>query len=492
MTHLIAVDQSTSGTKALVIDEEGRVHARATRPHRQIYPRPGWVEHDAEEIYRNVLECLDELARSDPRALAGVACLSLTNQRETFVIFDRATGAPLHNAVVWRCRRGDAVCRELADAGHADDVRRVTGLPLDSYFPGPKLKQLLRDEPRLRAALLSGDALFGTIDAYLVHRLTSGRTFATDQTNASRTLLFDIERLCWDERLLELFDCPASALPEVRGSTDRFGETDGGGALAARIPICGVMGDSQAALFAQRAFAPGSAKVTLGTGSSVLLNVGETPVRTAGGIATAVAWVYRGAPTFALEGIIHSTGATVEWLKDQLHLLRAPEETESLARSLVDNGGVYFVPALVGLGAPHWSQEARAAIVGLTPHSTRAHVARAALEAIAYQIRDVLDAMAAECGRPLVEISADGGMVRNAFLVQFIADIAKVPVRASTVPELSALGAAFAGMLGAGVHASLDDLSRLDFQVRRYVPAMSAARADELHAGWTRAVSRTL
>jgi glycerol kinase len=492
MTRLVTVDQSTSGTKALLIDDEGRVHARAARSHRQIYPGPGWVEHDADEIYRNVLECLAELARADPRALADAACVSLTNQRETFVIFDRATGAPLRNAVVWRCRRGDAVCRELAAAGHAEYVMRVTGLPLDSYFPGPKLKQLLRDEPRLRAALLSGDAVFGTIDAYLVHRLTSGRTFATDHTNACRTLLFDIERLCWDERLLDLFECPVQALPEVRGSTDGFGATDGGGVLPAEIPICGVMGDSQAALFAQRAFRPGSAKVTLGTGSSVLLNAGQAPVRSTGGIATTVAWVCGGPPTFALEGIIHSTGATIAWLKDQLQLLQTPEESESLARSVDDNGGVYFVPAFVGLGAPYWSQEARAAIVGLAPHSTRAHVARAALEAIAYQLRDVLEAMALECGQPLVEISADGGMVGNAFLMQCIADVTKLSVRASTVPELSALGAAFAGMLGAGVHSSLEDLSRLDLQVHRYAPTMPAARADDLHAGWKRAVTRTL
>ena len=492
MTQLIALDQSTSGTKALLVDEEGRVHARAARSHRQIYPRPGWVEHDADEIYRNVLDCLNELARAAPGPVAGAACLSLTNQRETFVIFDRATGAPLHNAVVWQCRRGDAVCREFAAAGHTEYVRRATGLPLDSYFPAPKLTQLLRDEPRLRAALLSGTALFGTIDAYLVYRLTSGRSFATDQTNASRTLLFDIGRLCWDERLLDLFGCPPHALPEVRGSTDRFGTTDGDGTLPAAVPICGVMGDSQAALFAERAFCAGSAKVTLGTGSSVLLNAGHTWNPSHGGIVTTVAWVYDGKPTFALEGIVHSSGATIAWLKDQLQLLRAPEESESLATSIEDNGGVYLVPAFVGLGAPYWSQEARAAIVGLTPHSTRAHVARAALEAIAYQIRDVLDAMAAECGRPLVEISADGGMVGNAFLVQFIADVTKVEVRASTVPELSALGAAFAGMLGIGVHGSLDSLGRLDLDARRYVPRMPPARADDLHAGWKRAVSRTL
>jgi glycerol kinase len=491
VSHVLAVDQSTSGTKAVVFDEAGRVRAHASRPHRQIYPRPGWVEHDAEEIHRNVLECIGEVARAAPEAVRGAVCLSLTNQRETFVVFDRASGRPLHNAVVWQCRRGDEVCRSLAAAGLADRVKEKTGLALDSYFPAPKLKRLLEDEPHLRAALVSGSAAFGTIDAWLVHRLTGGRVFATDHTNASRTLFFDIERLRWDEGLADVFGCPVGALPEVRASADRYGATDAGGALPASLPICGVMGDSQAALFAQRAFTPGSAKVTLGTGSSVLLNVGAAPLRSPAGILTALAWVHEGQPTYAFEGIINCTGATVTWLKDQLGLIRAPEETEALASGLPDNGGVYLVPAFVGLGAPYWREDARAAIVGLTTQATRSHLARAALEAIAYQIRDVLDAMAAESGRPLAELCADGGMVDNAFLVQFIADVARVVVRASTVPELSALGAALAGMLGTGVHASLDDLRRIDLGVRRYSPQMPADRADALCAEWRRAVART-
>jgi glycerol kinase len=492
MRHVVAVDQSTSGTKAVLFDDAGRVQGKAARPHRQIYPRPGWVEHDAEEIYRNVVECVGEVARAAPEAARGAACLSVTNQRETFVVFDRASGKPLHDAVVWQCRRGDRVCRDLAAAGHAEHVKGLTGLALDSYFPAPKMKQLFEDEPSLRDAVVSGKAVVGTIDAYLVHRLTAGRVFATDHTNACRTLLFDIERLRWDEGLAELFGCPIGALPEVRASASRFGATDAGGALPTELPICGVMGDSQAALFAQRAFSPGSAKVTLGTGSSVLLNVGDTPRRSGSGIVTTVAWVHGGRPTYAFEGIINCTGATVAWLKDQIELLRTPEESERLATSLPDNGGVYLVPAFVGLGAPYWREDARAAIVGLTQHATRAHLARAALEAIAYQIRDVLDAMAVESGAPLVDLSADGGMVENAFLVQFVADIARVAVRASTVPELSALGGALAGMLGAGVHGSLEDLERLDLGVRQYSPRMPPARADELHAGWKRAVARTL
>jgi glycerol kinase len=492
VSHIVAVDQGTSGTKAVLFDETGRVHARASRPHRQIYPRPGWVEHDAEEILGNVLDCLAELRRTAPEAIREASCLSLTNQRETFVVFDRASGKPLHNAVVWQCRRGDDVCGTLAATGFTERVKETTGLALDSYFPAPKIKRLLEDEPHLAEALASGRALVGTIDAFLVHRLTEGRVFATDHTNASRTLLFDIGRLRWDEGLAELFGCPTSALPEVRASADRFGTTDARGALPAPLPICGVMGDSQAALFAQRAFAPGSAKVTLGTGSSVLLNVGDRPRVSRSGIVTTVAWVHEGRPTYAFEGIINATGATVAWLKDQLEVLRSADETEALASGLPDNGGVYLVPAFVGLGAPWWRPDARAAIVGLTPHSTRAHVARAALEAIAYQIRDVLDAMAAEAGRPLVELSADGGMVGNAFLVQLIADVARVDVRASTVPELSALGAALAGMLGTGVHSSLDDLRRLDLGVRRYSPDMPPERADALHAEWKRAVARTL
>jgi len=488
---VLAVDQSTSGTKALLLDEEGRVHARAARPHRQIYPRPGWVEHDAEEIYGNVLECLAEVSGAAPQLVRNAACLSLTNQRETFVVFERATGRPLHNAVVWQCRRGDEVCRELAATGHARRVSETTGLTLDSYFPAPKLRRLFADQPRLRAAVQSGDAVVGTIDAYLVHRLTGGRVFATDHTNASRTLLFDITHLCWDEGLCELFGCPSKALPEVRASATSFGDTDGGGALPTRLSIRGVMGDSQAALFAQRAFATGSAKVTLGTGSSVLMNVGHAPRRSGSGIVTTIAWVHDGQPTYAFEGIINCTGATVAWLRDQLAVLRSAEETESLATSVPDNGGVYLVPAFLGLGAPWWKQEARGAIVGLTPHSTRAHVARAALESIAYQIRDVLDAMAAASGGPLVELSADGGMVANAFLVQFIADVARVEVRASLVPELSALGAALAGMLGTGVHASFEDLAHLDLGARCYSPAMPGERADALHSAWKRAVVRT-
>ena len=359
MNHVLAVDQSTSGTKAVLFDEAGRVHGKATRSHRQIYPRPGWVEHDADEIYGNVVECLAELAREAPEAVRGAACLSLANQRETFVVFDRASGKPLHNAVVWQCRRGDPVCRELAAAGHAGRVKDLTGLALDSYFPAPKLKQLLGDEPDLRAAVLSGTAVVGTIDAYLVHRLTGGRVFATDHTNASRTLLFDIERLRWDEGLCELFGCPVRALPEVRASADRFGTTNAGGALPAELPICGVMGDSQAALFAQRAFSPGAAKVTLGTGSSVLLNVGHAPRRSGRGIVTTLGWVHDGRPTYAFEGIINCTGATVAWLRDQLEVLRSAEETEGLAGGLPDNGGVYLVPAFVGLGAPYWREDAR-------------------------------------------------------------------------------------------------------------------------------------
>lgn len=492
MRHVVAVDQSTSGTKAILFDEFGRVQSVAARPHRQIYPRPGWVEHDAEEIYGNVVLCLEELSRLAPEAVRNAACLSLTNQRETFVVFDRASGRPLRNAVVWQCRRGDAVCRALTSRGLGERVRALTGLPLDSYFTAPKLKQLLDDEPGVRAAVRAGTAAVSTIDAYLIHRLTGGRTFATDPTNASRTLLFDIDRLRWADELTEVFACPTSALPELRESADRFGSTNAGGALPAELPICGVIGDSQAALFAQRAFSMGSAKVTLGTGSSVLLNVGHTPRRSQHGIVTTVAWVHEHTPTYAFEGIINCTGATIAWLRDQLELLGSSEESEHLASDLVDNGGVYLVPAFAGMGAPYWNEHARGLICGLTQHSTRAHLARAALEAIAYQIRDVLDAMALEAAAPLVELSADGGAVRNAFLLQLIADIARVRVNASAVPELSALGAAFLGMLGMGVHSSLEDLERLDLGGQSFAPGIPQARADELHAGWKRAVARAL
>jgi len=345
MSCVLAIDQSTSSTKAVLFDAQGGVIDKAARDHPQIYPQPGWVEHDAELLYANTLAALGTLAARQAHQLAHCACLSISNQRETFVVFERETGRPLHHAIVWQCRRGDDVCRRLAHDGHAEYITARTGLPLDSYFPAPKLTWLLEQRPDIRGALTSGRALFGTIDTYLIYRLTRGTVHATDHSNASRTLVYDIHTQAWNSELCALFGIPPCALPEIRESADVFGETDAEGRLPAPVPICGVMGDSQAALFAQRCFTPGSAKVTLGTGSSVLVNIGAAPRRGPRGIATTMAWRLHGAPVYAFEGNVHCTGATIAWLKDQLGIMTHAAESEAAARRVPDNGGVCLTMA---------------------------------------------------------------------------------------------------------------------------------------------------
>jgi glycerol kinase len=492
MPLLLAIDQSTSATKAVLFDAHGKVLDRASRDHRQIYPQPGWVEHDAEEIWRNVLAVIREVAGRNPDKISQLACLSITNQRETILVFDRATGKPLHNAIVWQCRRGDPVCQKLREQGHEDLVRSKTGLKIDTYFSASKLKWLVAEKPAIAARLKNGDAVIGTIDTYLVHRLTGGKVFATDHTNASRTLLFDIGRLRWDEELCRLFDVPLRALPEVRESAAQFGDTDAAGALPKRVPIFGVMGDSQASLFAQRCYQPGMAKATFGTGTSVLLNIGNKFRSSEKGAVTALAWVWRGQPTYAFEGIINFSAATIEWLKNQLGLIQNASEVEALATSIPDNGGVYLVPAFAGLSAPYWSPDARAAITGLTAHTRKEHIVRAALESIAYQIRDVLEMMRADAKLELQNLHADGGPTRNKFLMQFTADMAGVELKVSEVAESSAWGAAMSGLLGLGICKSLDDLAALPREVKSFRPQMDAAKATQLHCGWLAAVKRVL
>jgi glycerol kinase len=494
VTRILAIDQSTSATKALLYDARaGALVDKASVEHRQIYPQPGWVEHDAEEIWANTLAVVRSLVARHPGTADDLACLSITNQRETIVVFDRATGRPLHNAIVWQCRRGDPICAELTRAGHGDLVARKTGLKIDTYFSASKLTWLVRNRPDLGRKLAEGEALIGTIDAYLIYRLTGGRVFATDQTNASRTLLFDIERLRWDEELCGLFGVPVRALPEVRDSTAAFGETTLDGLARKPIPIRGVMGDSQAALFAHRCFRPGTAKVTVGTGSSVLLNVGPRPRAPGEGTVASVAWVHDGRPTYCFEGIINYAAATVSWLKDQLGLIRSADETEALAAAVPDNGGVYLVPAFAGLSAPYWSPDARAAIVGMSAHTTRNHVVRAALESIAYQVRDVLDMMRSSAdGVELRTIHADGGATRNGLLMQFVADVVGLELTVARMPDCSSLGAALAGALGSGAFASMDELAQLTSDETVYRPTMPRDRADALYAGWRRAVQQVL
>ena len=492
MSLILAIDQSTSATKAVLFNARGKVLDKASRAHRQIYPQPGWVEHDAEEIWRNVLAVIREIAKRNPKNISNLAGLSIANQRETVVVFDRQTGRPLHNAIVWQCRRGVAICQNLQKRGHCAMIRHKTGLMVDTYFSAAKLKWLVAEKPVIAAKLKSGEAVIGTIDTYLIHRLTGGKVFATDSTNASRTMLFDVGKLRWDEQLCKLFSVPMRALPEVRESAARYGETTANGIFAKPVPIVGVMGDSQASLFAQHCYRPGAAKATFGTGTSVLLNIGHKFHVSERGAVTALAWVWRGKPTYAFEGIINFSAATVEWLKNQIGMIQSTGEVERLALSVADNGGVYLVPAFAGLSAPYWAPDARAAIVGMSGFTRKEHIVRAAQEAIAYQIRDVLDMMRQDSKIKLRHLHADGGPTRNQFIMQFTADITGAELKVSEVAESSAWGAAMQGLLGLGLCKSLNDLAALPRKSKSFRPRMKTAEVKKLHDGWKQAVKRVL
>ncbi|QDU90422.1 Glycerol kinase [Pirellulimonas nuda] len=496
MKCILAIDQSTSATKALLFGMDGAVIDSESLPHAQHYPRPGWVEHDCEEIWQNVLLVVRRLCDRDTEHLQGLQCVSITNQRETVVVFDRATGEPLTPAIVWQCRRSDAICQELRDAGHEASVQDRTGLKLDAYFSASKLAWLVRERPGIANKLRSREALVGTIDTYLIYRLTAGRIFATDHTNASRTLLFNIKTLAWDPELCGLFGVPPCALAGVRESCEHFGASDFAGALQSPAPICGVMGDSQASLFSQRCFSPGDAKATFGTGTSVLLNIGPEPRLPDNGAVAALAWVLDGKPTYAWEGLISNSAATLSWLKDQLGLIASAGESEQIASSVADCGGVYLVPAFAGLSAPYWRPDARGAIVGMTAYTNRAHVVRAALESIAYQVNDVLGMMQSSGVAPR-SLNVDGGPTRNGLLMQMVADITRLEVHVSGTPQSSALGAAMAGMVGLGLSgadpaASLNALRSMPRPTRQFSPTRDAREVAELTEGWSRAVARVL
>ena len=496
MRAILALDQGTTGSTALVVGEDGAVLGRGYRELPQHYPQPGWVEHDPGEIWTTQLEAARaalSAARLAPRDLAAIG---ITNQRETTLLWDRRTGEPVHRAIVWQCRRSAPLCERLRAEGLEPMVRARTGLVLDAYFSGTKIAWLLDTRPELRARAARGELAFGTVDTWLLWRLTGGRVHATEPSNASRTLCFDIRRLDWDAELTNHLRIPREVFPAVRPSVGVFGETIALDGLGAGIPVAGIAGDQQAALFGQGAFAPGGAKNTYGTGCFLLLNTGPEPVASEAGLLTTVAWSLppaAGQPpavVYALEGAIFVAGAAVQWLRDGLGLIRTAAETEPLARSVPDTGGVYLVPAFVGLGAPYWDMYARGTLVGLTRGTTRAHLARATLEAIAYQTRDVLEVMSREAGRLPAELRVDGGATENDFLCQFQSDILGVPLLRPRVRETTGLGAAYLAGLGVGLWRgpeALRDLWQLD---RRFEPAMPADRREALYADWQRAVER--
>jgi glycerol kinase len=477
---ILALDQGTTGSTALVFDGDGRIAGRAYSEFGQHFPRPGWVEHDASEIWevtrRVGHEALDA-AGVDGGALAGIG---ITNQRETVVAWDRATGEPLHRALVWQDRRTAARCDELREAGHEALVRERTGLVLDPYFSGTKIEWLVRE-----GGVDPARAAFGTVDSWLVHKLT-GR-HATDYSNASRTLLFDIARLRWDAELCELLGIPIETLPEPCPSAHVYGTTS---EFGGSVPVAGIAGDQQAALYGQGCHAPGLGKNTYGTGSFVLLNAGQAPPAPEEGLLTTVAWGVDGRVDYALEAAIFVTGAAVQWLRDGLGIIRTAAETEELARSLDTNDGVYLVPAFTGLGSPHWDPYARGTIVGLTRGTGRAHLARATLEAIAYQTVDAVRAMEAASGIEFAELKADGGAVHNSWLMRFQADVLGVPVVVPEVSETTALGAAYLAGVATGIWSEAD-VRGLWREAARYEPRMPVSQRDELLAGWRRALDRS-
>jgi glycerol kinase len=485
--YVLALDQGTSSSRAILFDHSGTAVAASQQPFEQIYPQPGWVEHDPEEIWRTQMETARDVMRQAGADAGAVAAIGITNQRETTVIWDR-DGKPVHNAIVWQDRRTAPICEELRSRGLEQTFRQRTGLLLDPYFSGTKVKWLLDNVAGLRRRADAGQLMFGTVDSWLLYRLTG--VHATDYTNASRTLLYNIFDLRWDPELLKALDVPPSLLPAVQASSGVFGETE---LLGARIPVSGVAGDQQAALFGQAAFKPGMAKNTYGTGSFVLMNVGDKPVASSSLITTIASGLSNGAGdevTYALEGSIFVAGATVQWLRDELGFFAQAADSEALAASEPDSGGVYVVPAFVGLGAPHWDPHARGTIVGLTRGSNRAHITRAALEAMAFQTRDVMDAMEHDSGVRLTELRVDGGAAANNLMLQTQADVLGREVVRPAVLETTALGAAYLAGLAVGFWKDREDVARNWREDRRFLPAMSEEKRNEMYTGWQKAVER--
>ncbi len=495
MRYVASIDQGTTGTTVLVLDEELAVVARANREFRQIYPRPGWVEHDPEDIWRSVIDALAAALGEAKIEGADLAAIGITNQRETTLLWERSSLRPVRNAIVWQDRRTAEMCAAMKAEGLEGLFRDRSGLILDPYFSGTKLRWMLEEEPSRRARAGKGELAFGTIDSYLVARLTGNAVHITDVTNASRTLLFDLHELQWSAELAKTLTVPLEMLPEVKSSAEVYGETRGVPGLPDGIPIGGIAGDQQAALFGQACFAAGEAKCTYGTGAFILMNTGTKPVASSSGLLTTVAWKLgagqeAGEVCYALEGAAFIAGAAVQWLRDQLGIIDSADEIEALARSVPDSGEVVMVPAFAGLGAPHWRPEARALITGISRGTSRAHLARAALEGIALQNYDILKAMERDAGRTLEVLKVDGGAAANELLMQFQSDVLGVTISRPEIVETTALGSAFLAGLSAGIWKSKADIARTWREQRRFTPAADRTAIDEHLRRWDTAVAK--
>lgn len=487
--YILSIDQGTTGSTVLVFDHNGQVRGRAYSEFTQHYPKPGWVEHDAEEIFQVTLRVIAESIRGAGIHASNIRAIGITNQRETVVMWERKTGKPVARAIVWQDRRTARYCDELKEQGYEEMIRRKTGLVIDPYFSATKIKWMLDNDSGLRARSKCGEIAFGTIDSWLVYRLTGGKIHVTDYSNASRTLLYNIVALEWDDDLLAIFNIPKELLPEVRPSSFEYGRTDKDIFFGARVPISGIGGDQQSALFGQCCFTPGMAKNTYGTGSFVLMNTGTKPVFSTEGLLTTIAWGVGEEPVeYALEGAIFITGAAVQWLRDGLQIIKSAGETSVMALAQPQNEGVYFVPALVGLGAPHWDPYARGLLIGITRGTTRNHVARAVLESMAYQTRDVIEAMQRDSGIELKELRCDGGASVNSVLMQFQSDVIGTLVEVPSIVDTTALGAAYLAGLAVGFWSSREELAEKWLLGARYHPSMDEVERTKLCRRWSKAV----
>ncbi len=490
--YMLAIDQGTTSSRAILFDRAGRVAGMAQREFGQLFPQPGWVEHNPREILTSVLTTITEVMNNAQVPAAAIVGIGITNQRETTVVWDRSTGQPIHHAIVWQSRQTRDICDQLKAAGHEPMVRAKTGLLIDAYFSGTKVKWILDHVEGARERARRGELAFGTIDSWLIWNLTGGQVHVTDVSNAARTLMFDIHTLDWDDELLEMLEVPRAMLPAVRSSSEVYGHTAPQHFFGRAVPIAGVAGDQQAALFGQACFEPGMAKNTYGTGCFMLMNTGSNAVASDNGLLTTVAWSLDGSVEYALEGSIFVAGSVVQWLRDGLRMLGKSSDSQAYAERAGDNDGVYLVPAFVGLGAPYWRSDVRGAMFGLSRGTRKEHFVRAALESMAYQTRDVLAAMQADAGIELKELRADGGAIANDFLAQFQADILGVPLLRPDVAETTALGAAYLAGLAVGFWSSREEIAQQWAVDRRFTPSMAKERREALYAGWTMAVQATL
>ncbi|TDY46246.1 glycerol kinase [Alicyclobacillus sacchari] len=490
-SYVLAFDQGTTSSRAILFDRAGRIHSVAQKEFQQFYPKPGFVEHDPMEIWGSQSGVSREVLERAGVSPDEVAAIGITNQRETTLVWDKETGKPVYNAIVWQDRRTAAICDDLKAQGLTDYIRETTGLVIDAYFSGTKLKWILDHVEGARERAQRGELLFGTVDTWLVWNLTRGKVHVTDYTNASRTMMFNIHTLDWDDRMLEILDIPRAMLPDVRPSSEVYGHTDERTFGGARIPIAGIAGDQQAALFGQTCFEPGMVKNTYGTGCFMLMNTGETPVASPNGLLTTIAWGLNGKVTYALEGSVFIAGAAIQWLRDGLRFFDAAPDSEYFAGKVGDTEGVYVVPAFAGLGAPYWDMYARGAIFGLTRGTRKEHITRATLESLAYQTKDILDAMQADSGIHLKSLRVDGGAVANNLLMQFQADILGVPVERPLVTESTALGAAYLAGLAVGFW-TMDEIAQNGEIERKFEPEMDEQARHDLYRGWQKAVKRTM